>query len=134
MEAMRSGQAIDPEEFRLERARLDGVRIVAVHGDCDLNSARELRDALTSELEGDDGAGLIVDLSRATMFDSTSLGMIVLALKASRSCGRRMGVVASTSVVRLPFEVAGLDKLVPLFATRGEAILATRSPHHGGRA
>jgi anti-anti-sigma factor len=135
MGAVRSDLAsIGDDEFRLDRVRLDGIRIVAVHGDCDLDSARELRNALTAELEGDDGSGLVIDLSGATVFDSTSLGVIVLALKASRASGRALGIVASTPVVRLGFEVAGLDRLVPLFETRGDAILATRRPSDDDRA
>ena len=134
MGVVRRGSPLDADEFRLEHVRLDGIRIVAVHGECDLVSAPELRDALTRELEEDDRSGVVIDLSRATVFDSTSLGMVVLALKASRASGRKLGIVASTPAVRLPFEVAGLDKLVPIFATRGDAILATRESANGDRA
>jgi anti-anti-sigma factor len=119
-----NGRMRDHDEFRVELVRLDGVRIVAVHGDCDLASARELRDALTRELEGDDRFNLVVDLSQATVFDSTSLGVVVLALKASRSSGRGLAVVTGKPALRTPFEVAGLDRLVPMFTTRSAAIVA----------
>ncbi len=76
-------------EFKLSTADLGGgVARVRVVGEVDLSTAPDLKRALNDVISW--GArGVLVDLSDATFIDSTTLGVLMGAVKRLRPSGRR---------------------------------------------
>ena len=110
-------------EFRIDQSSPNAsVRILSLHGDVDLHSAPELREALQGAIA--EGARmLIVDLSGTTVIDSTSLGVLLGALKRlrEREHGQIRLVVARPEVRRI-LEITMLDRIFAVYETQDEAL------------
>jgi anti-sigma B factor antagonist len=111
--------------------RVPGGWLVDVAGEVDLHTAPQLRAAL-DEATRDDTAeappGVVVDLTGVGFIDSTGLGEIVGAHKAlSRRDGQLHLAVTSPRVQRL-LTLTGLDELLPVHASRDEALAAIAPP------
>ena len=83
----------DSADFGVET--IDGHEpgvIIAVHGQADLHTAPQLREAMTTAIDGG-ATSLIVDLSDATFVDSMTLGVLLGAVKRLRPHGGKVAVV-----------------------------------------
>ena len=111
----------DSADFGVETIDGDGsVVTIAVHGQADLHTAPDLRDAMTKAIDG--GAnGLIVDLSDATFVDSMTLGVLLGAVKRLRPRGGKVAVVCVSPHIRRIFEITLLDRVFALHETLDEA-------------
>lgn len=94
---------------------------MAVAGDVDLHSGPELRDRLTSIIDGD-VRQLTIDLSEATFLDSMALGVILGAKKRLDDTGGRLGLVVSNPDLLRIFEITMLDRILEIRPTRSEAV------------
>ena len=99
-----------------EPAPWDGLVIVA-RGELDVAAVPELRRLLSAS---SGTSRILLDLSEVTFIDSLSLAAIVAA-KRRLGDGGRLAVVADHHYVLLIFEAGGLDSVVEVFRTRGEA-------------
>ena len=111
----------DSADFGVETIDGDGsVVTIAVHGQADLHTAPDLRDAMTKAIDG--GAnGLIVDLSDATFVDSMTLGVLLGAVKRLRPRGGKVAVVCVSPHIRRIFEITLLDRVFALHETLDDA-------------
>ena len=82
----------DSADFGVETIEGDepGV-VIAVHGQADLHTAPQLREAMTNAIDGG-ATSLIVDLSAATFVDSMTLGVLLGAVKRLRPHGGKVAV------------------------------------------
>ena len=87
--------------------------VIAVHGQADLHTAPELRNAITAALDGG-ATGLVVDLSEATFIDSMTLGVLLGAVKRLRPSGGKVGIVCMDAHIRRIFEITLLDRVFSL--------------------
>ena len=95
-------------------ARDGNTMIVRVSGSCDMRCHMQLRDRLL-ELETEDAAHIVIDLSDLTFIDSVGLKVLIGAWKRSRHGGHRFTVrLGGTGQVRRVFELTGLDRVMPL--------------------
>ena len=102
-------------------ARAISPRIVSVDGDVDHYGARAFRERLLKAIGGD-GGEVVVDLSRATLVDSTTLGVLLDARKRLVPSGGRLSLVCDDrSILRL-LEITALDRLFPIHATLDDAV------------
>jgi anti-sigma B factor antagonist len=112
-------------DFAVTVRRAGRVVIVVVEGECDLSRADELRDTLDAVLEAGVG-GLVVDLSGVQFFDSAALGAMTVAWKKAQQLGTPLCTVVTDPVVRRPFEIVGLDRVLMVVGSLGEAFAALR--------
>ena len=119
---MRDPSTNQDVEFRIDEASpAASVRILSVHGDADLHSAPELREALRGAT--DEGATtLVVDLSGTTVIDSTSLGVLLGAMKRLRERDGQIRLVVPRPEVRRVLEITMLDRIFSLHETLDEAL------------
>jgi anti-sigma B factor antagonist len=112
-------------DFGVETIDEDGpVATIAVHGQADLHTAPDLREAMTTAIDG--GANwLIVDLSDATFVDSMTLGVLLGAVKRLRPRGGKVAVVCVSPHIRRIFEITLLDRVFPLHETLDAARAAS---------
>jgi anti-sigma B factor antagonist len=110
-------------QFHIDEERpCPGTAVLVVVGDADLHSAPELRERLRGAI--DDGATtLVLDLSETTLVDSTSLGVLLGAMRRLREHENgQIRLVIPRPEIRRVFEITMLDRIFPLFDTRTQAI------------
>jgi anti-sigma B factor antagonist len=123
---------MNTQQIVVDRAD-EGVAVVVVHGEHDVYTAPSLREQLSALVE--EGSPVVVDLTPATFIDSSILGVLLGGLRRAREHDSGFALVIGTSsepTVRRIFEVTGLFPVFPVFASREEAVAATRS--NGGDA
>ena len=93
----------------------DGVATASVSGEADLYTAPELKDALNA-LTGEAAARLVlVDLSRTTFIDSTTLGVLMGTLKKLRAQGGEIAIACDDPNIRRIFEITLLNRVFAIF-------------------
>jgi anti-sigma B factor antagonist len=91
----------------------DGVVTVRCAGELDLDSARELRDALLGPIRA--GArGVVADLTETTFCDSTVFSVLVEAYRDAAARNVPYAIAAGETAVVRPLQILGLDRLLPL--------------------
>lgn len=97
--------------------------VLEVTGDLDVFTAPLLKEQLLAAVEA--GAKtIVVDLSAVTFLDSTTLGILVSALRRLRPVGGRLLIAGADTSVRSLFELTGLDRVFTLYPTCDEALAA----------
>ena len=114
-------------EFKIATADLgEGVFTVSVAGEVDLATAPELKEAL-ADVVNSGAQGVLVDLSNATFIDSTTLGVMMGAVKRLRPVGGELAISCHDSNIRKIFEITLLDRVFKIFETPGAAVEYLRS-------
>ncbi len=104
----------------------DGAAIVIAKGELDAYAAPEL----TACLAGlGDARDVVVDLSAVSFLDSTALGVVVRTVREIGERGGEVRLVLPVTTARRIFELTMLDQVLPLAATREDA-LAELGPAH----
>jgi anti-sigma B factor antagonist len=119
---LRSGQEVTqvPEtSFPVEL--IEGVPVVTAPEEVDLANAALLQKAL-AEAAGPGQVLVVVDMSRTRFCDSAGLNALVAADRRARAEGGEVRlVVTGESVIRI-FELTGVDRVVPVYASLEEAL------------
>ena len=95
-------------------------RSATVAGECDLNTGRQLRDVLTSEVSRG-VLRLILDLSGLTFMDSTGMQVLLSILTVLTVRGRTLALVSPQPVVARILELTGADQVIPIFDSLRDA-------------
>ena len=96
----------------------DSAAVVAIAGEADLYTAPQLRAALVQVM--DQGCrGVLVDLTRATFIDSSTLGVLMGALGRLQRSSGGLAIACPDSRIRHTFEITMLDQVFPIFDARG---------------
>ena len=99
----------------------DGVAKVSVSGEVDLYTAPALKGALRDSI--DNGARrVLVDLSQATFIDSTTLGVLIGAVKRLRPMGGELAIACHDPNIRKIFSITLLDRIFEIFPTADAAV------------
>jgi anti-sigma B factor antagonist len=97
------------------------AKLIALTGEIDLYNAPEFKKRL-SDIIDKGTKEVVIDLSEATFIDSTTLGVLVGAVKKLRTQGGRLSLICSNHHITSVFNITGLDRVFPIFATRDEAV------------
>jgi anti-sigma B factor antagonist len=109
-------------EFKLATVDLgDGIFSVSVAGEVDLATAPELKEAL-GEVVSSGASGVLVDLSKATFIDSTTLGVLMGAVKRLRPAGGELVIACHDPNIRKIFEITLLDRVFKIYDTPGPGV------------
>jgi anti-sigma B factor antagonist len=96
-------------EFAIEDRQIEGTaHVVAVTGEVDLFTAPEFKQRVTAPI----AAGIdhvIVDLTRTTFIDSSSLGVLIGAHRRLQQRGGRLIVACDSEAIVKTFRITGLD-------------------------
>jgi anti-sigma B factor antagonist len=102
---------------------MSAPEIVEVAGEADRATSQRLRDTLAAIGDRPD-ARVLVDLTFATFVDSSTLGVLAVSSKRFGPRRDRFAIVCPAGEVRMMFELTALDRVMPLYATRAEALAA----------
>src|SRR4051812_4357848 len=108
-------------QLELAHAEHDGVHIVELAGELDVNSVDELAAALAAA-SAEAGARICLDLSRLAFIDSTGLAAVIRAHLAVVEAGGAFAVVAAPGAVRRTLETTGLLEMLSVVDARDAAL------------
>jgi len=103
-------------EFEVTVTSEDGVRVVAVSGELDLDTMVELSTALAA------GGGLattVVDMRGLTFIDSSGVSGVLAAARRARDAGSRLVCVPGPPPIQRIFELTGVDTVLEWVAGPG---------------
>ncbi len=98
----------------------DGVTIVALEGDVDLQSSPEARQIFLECVAGN--LPVLVDLSKVGYIDSSGVASLVESLQASRKAGRNFALASVSAAALKVLKLARLDKVFTIFDTLEDGI------------
>jgi anti-sigma B factor antagonist len=121
---------VNPAPFKVQSETLDGVRVIAVQGELDLNTVPQLEEPLDAALASSSST-LVIDLSDCEFIDSTGIALIVRAWQQLNHVtdGQKRGRFALCCVndqVRRLLDITGLESSIPTHSTREEALSELR--------
>jgi anti-sigma B factor antagonist len=112
--------------FQINDEQIDAdTHVIELGGEIDLYTAPEFKERMVQVIE-DGKKQVIVDLSKATFIDSTTLGVLVGGVKRLRPAGGTLALVCSDPNIVKIFEITGLDRVFPIHTTRDEALSAVK--------
>jgi anti-sigma B factor antagonist len=112
-------------ELRLESERRDGGVIVAVGGELDLVTSRQLDEHLARDHRQD--RWIILDLAAVDFMDTSSLAVIVGHWKRLQAAGGMLALAGARYRQTKTLWITGLADRLPMYATVGEALGAVAS-------
>ncbi len=105
--------------------RDNGTLIAKAEGRVDGSNAREFEEALDSAItEHEDGRAVIVDFEGLSYISSAGLRVILLTARTLRKSEKEFAVCSLSEPIREVFEISGFDKIIPVYASRSEALAA----------
>jgi anti-anti-sigma factor len=111
----------DRPQLELTRAEQDGVQVVELAGEVDVDSVEELEAALAGASAGD-RPRVCLDMSQLAFIDSTGLAAVIRAHIAVVEGGGAFAVVAGPGAVRRTLETTGLTDMLSVVDDRGAAL------------
>ena len=118
--------------FHIDDESIDAeTHVIELGGEVDLYTAPEFKERLVQVIE-DGKKQLVVDLSKATFIDSTTLGVLVGGVKRLRPSGGSLALVCTDQNITKIFEITGLDRVFPIHASREEALQAVAAGDGAG--
>ena len=101
----------------------DSTHVIELSGEVDLYTAPEFKERMVELIESGKKQ-IVVDLSKATFIDSTTLGVLVGGVKRLRPAGGSLALVCTDDNITKIFEITGLDRVFPIHASRDDALAA----------
>ncbi|HEC14374.1 MAG TPA: anti-sigma factor antagonist [Rhodospirillales bacterium] len=106
--------------MRHEIKEQDGVIIVAIEGDVDLQSSPEVRKILLESVARK--ASVVVDMSGIGYIDSSGVASLVEALQTARKGGTSFSLAALSDGASRVLQLARLDKIFTIYDALDEAL------------
>jgi anti-anti-sigma factor len=111
----------DRPQLDVARSEHDGVQLVELTGELDLDSIAELEMALAAASAGP-APRVCLDLTRLVFIDSSGLAAVVRAHVATAEAGGALIVVAAAGTVRRTLETSGLMVMLSVVDDRAAAL------------
>jgi anti-sigma B factor antagonist len=113
--------------FHIQDQEIDAdTHVIELGGEVDLYTAPEFKERMVQVIE-QGKKQVVVDLSKATFIDSTTLGVLVGGVKRLRPAGGSLAIVCADQNICKIFEITGLDRVFPIHGTRDDALAAVSS-------
>jgi anti-sigma B factor antagonist len=118
-------QSEDQTGFQVATGRAGSDEfVVLVQGEVDLYTAPELKAEL-SRLADEGARRIVVDLTRTTFIDSTTLGVLLGAVRRLRPVNGELAIVCADTNIRRIFEITLLDRVLAIHGSLAEAFAGT---------
>jgi anti-sigma B factor antagonist len=104
-------------------AHREGVTVISIGGEIDLNTAPDFEAAIDGAL--DEHAVVVVELSAVNFMSSAGLRILAATHEKLGKSGH-LAVVASNPAVSRAIQLSGLDQLFSLYTTLDDALRAVR--------
>jgi anti-sigma B factor antagonist len=113
---------LDPTGLDITHHEVDGILVLTVTGEIDMNNASALRDAVNDGIDRTQGEPCILDLTTVTFLGSAGLTALLQATTHARQRREPLRIVVDHNrpVIR-PIQVTGLDNVLSLYHSVDEA-------------
>ena len=111
-------------DIKTERA--SGALIARAEGRIDGVNARDFEEAMKGAISGDDNV-VVIDLENLSYISSAGLRVILLIAKTLRKRNAELVLCSLSDPIREVFEISGFDKIIPVHASREQALDALGS-------
>lgn len=88
--------------------------VVQVAGELDILTSPELDQAIVTA-QADAPAVLVIDLTAVNFLSSSGLAVLTCVHERATRHGSRLRLVVASRATRLPIEICGLDRFIPIF-------------------
>ena len=109
----------------------DTTHVIELGGEVDLYTAPEFKERMVELIESGKKQ-IVVDLSKATFINSTTLGVLVGGVKRLRPTGGSLALVCTDQNISKICEITGLDRVFPIDKSRDEALANVGTAQPGG--
>jgi anti-sigma B factor antagonist len=106
---MNNGVLPQRPEFEVTVSTEEGVRVVAVRGELDLDTMGELNEALSV---ANGLATTVVDLRGLTFIDSSGVSGLLAAARRANDAGERLVCVPGPQRIQRVFQLTGVDTVI----------------------
>jgi anti-sigma B factor antagonist len=115
-------------EFSLNETSVDArTHVVTVRGEIDLYTAPDLRERINDAIDAGK-VHVVVDLTGTTFIDSTTLGVLIGAIKRLRVRDGNLVIACADPAILRVFEITGLNQVVGIKPSLDEALDAAAQP------
>ena len=105
----------------IKTERNDGTLITKAQGRIDGANARDFEEEMNSAINSDDST-VVMDLEGLTYISSAGLRVILLIAKTLRKRNVELILCSLSDPIREVFEISGFDKIIPVEASREQAL------------
>ena len=112
--------------MRLKEIVDDGIDVFLLEGEIDLHYAPVLRTLLQTKVRARCRA-LVMDLAGVSFIDSSGLAAIIEYFRESGDCDGVLCLSGLNDALRTTFEIVRLDKVIPIFESRAQAVAALKA-------
>lgn len=112
-------------DFTVDETWVDRLVVLAVGGSVDMLSAPWFTEAIESAV-AKEPAGVIIDLSKVDFLASAGMSVLIAA-HGDVDHSRSFAVVADGPATHRPLTLMGLDDVLPLYRTLGDALSHLRN-------
>jgi anti-sigma B factor antagonist len=109
-------------DFEIDDRRVnDDTHVVSVRGEIDLFTAPEFKQHVSAPIDAGVST-VVVDLSRTTFIDSSSLGVLIGAHRRLKLRGGSLVIVCENEAIIKTFRITGLDGVFTLVGSLDDAL------------
>ena len=116
-----------PDKLKIDEEVTDKIRVVALHGALDMETAEGLEARLAGGA-ADPSRALVVDLTKCEFIDSVGLSALLQGAKPLQNGESNVAFVAPAGLVRRLLELTAVDRTIPVFDSREEACTSVLEP------
>jgi anti-anti-sigma factor len=113
----------DAADLTMQGRREAGTLVVELAGRVDGTNALDFQDALEGAL-GEDVTALVLDLEGLSYISSAGLRVMLFASKTLLEKDGKFAACSLADSIAEVFKISGFDRIIPVFATRSEALTA----------
>ena len=103
-----------------------GAVVATPEGRLDGSNAREFQDALDAVVQETERA-LILDFGQVSYISSAGLRVLLVTAKTLQGNGAELSLCSLDDPIREVFGISGFDSIIPIHASRDEALAAVKS-------
>ena len=107
--------------MKISTERQGRALIAVAEGRVDGANALEFHEALEVAISSDD-TGMVLDFEGISYISSAGLRVVLLVAKTLQKQSAKMAVCSLSGSIREIFEISGFDKIIPVHATRADAV------------
>ncbi|CAL9669052.1 MULTISPECIES: STAS domain-containing protein [unclassified Streptomyces] len=110
-----------PERLLITRTTTgDGIILVTLAGEVDLDGSSQLREVLLDSVES--APGTVVDFAEVGFLDSSGINVLICAHRAAESRGVWLRLAAPREAVARVLRLVGVDALIPCYPSAEQAL------------
>ena len=115
------GESMNQKPFDASQQIVRDAWVITVVGELDIATSPRVRELL-SEAARDENRPLVIDLTGCDFVDSTGLATLLHGAKPAQNGESNVALVSSGGEVRKLLELTAIDRTIPVYESRDDAL------------